>query len=363
MDADQVLAFRLSRSGLAVRSARALAEAVACPASDFAPDAALLAVAARVEGLSRDAYDHAVDAGDVVVAYAIRGAIHALAPGDLALYGRALIARDDGELAAQLGQQVKRLAAAKGLAPSEALEEVAEATKAALARRPLPRQERAARGAEKARSRRASALVPGLQEPPRRSHAVAVRHGEGGRPAGLRAPLQDGQAGPSAGCARGRSPLPRLLRTGRTRRPGRVGRARKAPCPPPVGGDRRRPRRGARRQEHGLAPERGHGRARVAARRRGHSPDTARRPLSPEAQPAAARSRSQAAQAAVPARREPRGRVEGRPPDRPVARQGERKTAELTVEKLGRLARRDLEQEAQRVAELRGAAKAVVVLA
>ena len=134
MDADQVLAFRLSRSGLAVRSTRTLAEAAACPASDFAPDAALLAVAARVEGISRDAYDHAVDAGDVVVAHAIRGAIHALAPGDLALYGRALIARDDGELAAQLGQQVKRLAAEKGLAPSEALEEVAEATRAALAK-------------------------------------------------------------------------------------------------------------------------------------------------------------------------------------------------------------------------------------
>jgi hypothetical protein len=38
-------------------------------------------------------------------------------------------------------------------------------------------------------------------------------------------------------------------------------------------------------------------------------------------------------------------------------------TAELTVEKLGRLSRGDLEQEAQRVAELRRAAKAVVVLA
>jgi Winged helix DNA-binding domain len=37
--------------------------------------------------------------------------------------------------------------------------------------------------------------------------------------------------------------------------------------------------------------------------------------------------------------------------------------AELTVEKLGRLARGDLEEEAQRVAELRGAAEAVLVLA
>ena len=37
--------------------------------------------------------------------------------------------------------------------------------------------------------------------------------------------------------------------------------------------------------------------------------------------------------------------------------------AELTVEKLGRLRAADLEEEAQRVAELRGAAEAAVVLA
>ena len=133
MDADQILAFRVARSGLAVRSARTLAEAAACPASDFARDAALLALAARAEGVSRETYRCAVEAGDLVVAHVVRGAIHALAPADLALYGRALIARDDGELAAQLGQQVRRLAADKGFAPGEALEEVARATKDALA--------------------------------------------------------------------------------------------------------------------------------------------------------------------------------------------------------------------------------------
>jgi hypothetical protein len=132
-DVEQVLAFRLARSGLAVRGARGLAEAAACPASDFARDAALLALAARAEGLSREGYDQAVDAGDLVVAHVVRGAIHALAPGDLALYGRALIARDDGELAAQLGRQMQRLAAEHGFAPGEALEEVAAATKDALA--------------------------------------------------------------------------------------------------------------------------------------------------------------------------------------------------------------------------------------
>jgi hypothetical protein len=133
VDADQVLAFRLARSGLAGPGAPGLAEAAVCPASDFARDAALLALAARAEGVSREAYDRAVDAGDVVLAHVVRGAIHAIAPGDLALYGRALIAREDGEVAAQLGQQVQRLAAEKGFGPSEALEEVATATKDALA--------------------------------------------------------------------------------------------------------------------------------------------------------------------------------------------------------------------------------------
>jgi Winged helix DNA-binding domain len=133
VDAEQVLAFRLARSGLAARGAHGLAEAAACPASDFARDAALLALAARAKNLSRAVYETAVDDGELVVAHIVRGAIHALAPGDLPLYGRALIARDDGELAEQLGQQVKRLAVAKGFAPSDALEEVVNATKAALA--------------------------------------------------------------------------------------------------------------------------------------------------------------------------------------------------------------------------------------
>jgi hypothetical protein len=133
VDVDQVLAFRLARSGLTVRGGHSLAEAATCPASHFTRDAALLALAARAEGVSREAYHRAVDAGELVVAYIVRGAIHALAPDDLALYGRALIARDDDELGAQLGRQVQRLAAEKGFAPSEALEEVATATQDALA--------------------------------------------------------------------------------------------------------------------------------------------------------------------------------------------------------------------------------------
>jgi len=129
-----VLAFRFARSGLAARKARTLADAAACPASDFSRDAAVLALAARTEGVTREAYDEAVDAGDVVVAHVVRGAIHALAPRDLALYGRALLARDDDELGPQLGQHLQRLAREKGFSPREALDEVAAATKGALAR-------------------------------------------------------------------------------------------------------------------------------------------------------------------------------------------------------------------------------------
>ncbi len=132
MQAEQILAFRLARCGLASRSARDLAEAAACPASDFSRDAALLALAARLADLTRERYDAAVDGGKLVVAHIVRGAIHALAPQDLALYGRALISSDDDELARQLGEQVRRLAEQTGFAPTDALEEVAAATKDAL---------------------------------------------------------------------------------------------------------------------------------------------------------------------------------------------------------------------------------------
>jgi hypothetical protein len=132
IDADQILAFRLGRSGLVAREADGLAAAAACPASDFSRNAALLALAARADGVTREGYDAAVDAGDLVVAHIVRGAIHALAPDDLALYGRALVARDDDELGAQLGRQVQKLSAEKGFAPTDALDEVAAATADAL---------------------------------------------------------------------------------------------------------------------------------------------------------------------------------------------------------------------------------------
>jgi Winged helix DNA-binding domain len=137
VDTDRILAFRLAQSGLAERRARSLTEAVTCPASDFARHAALLAVAARAEDVTREGYDRAVDAGEVVVAHVVRGAIHALDPRDHALFGAALVASDDDELGAQLGRQVRRLAAEHAFAPTDALAEVTDATRDALAPGPL----------------------------------------------------------------------------------------------------------------------------------------------------------------------------------------------------------------------------------
>jgi hypothetical protein len=123
MDDAQVLAFRLARSGLAERRASTLAEAAACPASDFARDAALLALAARMDGLTRAAYDRATDDGSLVVAHVLRCAIHAVAPQDHGLWGRALVGRSDAELSSRF--------------TAAALEEVAAATADALAAGPL----------------------------------------------------------------------------------------------------------------------------------------------------------------------------------------------------------------------------------
>jgi hypothetical protein len=363
VDADQVLAFRVARSGLAVRGARGLAEAAACPASDFARDAALVALAARAEGLSRAAYHHAVDAGDLVVAHVVRGAIHALAPDDLALFGRALIARGDGELGAQLGRQVQRLAAERGFAPSEALEEVATATTAALANgRALDKNELH----EELRQRVGPDLMPWCRSCG--SHHVApmlwryatvkagarldserrYRRGKQGRtPAaseavrrflGFYGPARPGDFADWAGLAKPHAQ--RLwdevagglaeVRVGKGTgwlRSEDVGALESPPAAegirliPPGDPYLQKPNRAL------LAPD----------------PELRKRLFRPVASPGAVLRN---------------GRLIGLWRVRAKGRK-----AELTVEALGRLPRGDLEDEAQRVAELRGAADAAVVLA
>ncbi|WP_205698331.1 DNA glycosylase AlkZ-like family protein [Conexibacter sp. SYSU D00693] len=133
VDAEQALAFRAARTGLAER-VDDLAAAAACPMSDFARDGALLALAARAKDVTRERYLEAVDAGELVLAHVVRGAIHALRPVDHPRFGRAVLASDDAELGAQLGQQVQRLVAEHGLRATDALAEVTSATADALRR-------------------------------------------------------------------------------------------------------------------------------------------------------------------------------------------------------------------------------------
>jgi hypothetical protein len=132
MERDRVLAFRAAQQGLAERTPRSLPEAAACPASDFQRGSALLAIAARTSEVSRERYDSATDAGEIAVGHSLRGAIHAMAPADLTLFGRTLIADEPGQLLDQLGKQVKGQLEEHSIDPREALDEVTEATAGAL---------------------------------------------------------------------------------------------------------------------------------------------------------------------------------------------------------------------------------------
>jgi hypothetical protein len=362
MEADQVLAFRLARVGLAARDERSLAEAAACPASDFARDAALLALGARVEELSREAYDEAVDAGDVMVAHVVRGAIHALAPADHALYGPALIAGDDDELGAQLGRQVQRLAAEHGFAPTDALEEVARATKEALAgARKLDKNELH----QQLRERVAADLMPWCRSCG--SHHVA--------------PMLWRYATVKAGV---RLDSERRYTLGK---PGRLPRASEAVrrflgfYGPATSGDFAAWAGLARRHGQRLWDESASDLAEVAV---GDSQgwlmkdDVAALESPPTAQgvrliPPGDPYLQKANRPLLAPEPELRKRL-----FRPVASPGavlsdgrlaglwrmkaKGRKAELTVEKLGRLRRSDLEEEAQRVARLRGAAEAALVV-
>jgi hypothetical protein len=363
VDADQVLAFRLARSGLAVRRARGLAEAAACPASDFARDAALLALAARAEGLNREAYRHAVDAGDLVVAHAVRGAIHALAPSDLALYGRALIARDDDELAAQLGQQVQRLAAEKRFAPSEALEEVATATTNALANgRTLDRNQLH----EELRQRVRPDLMPWCRSC--ESHHVA--------------PMLWRYATVKAGARLDSERRYTLGKPGRTPTASEAVRRFLGFYGPAKPGDFAEWTGLARPHAHRLWDEVAGDLAEMSVgKRKGWLMNEDMGAL--EWPPAAEGIRL--IPPGDPYLQKPNQPLLARDPElrkrlfRPVASPGavlldgrlaglwrvkaKGRKIELTVEKLGRLPRGDLEEEARRVAELRGAAEATVVLA
>ncbi|MEH3054907.1 MAG: winged helix DNA-binding domain-containing protein [Patulibacter minatonensis] len=127
MRSEQILAFRFARTGLSERESTDLASAFDCPASDVAKDAALTAVGARVEGVDRATYENAVDRGALVLGHIVRGAIHVMAPEDHALFGRRLVSSNDDELARQLGPAATELCEDHRIRLCDALDEVAAA--------------------------------------------------------------------------------------------------------------------------------------------------------------------------------------------------------------------------------------------
>ena len=158
-----------------------------------------------------------------------------------------------------------RLAAEKGFAPSDALDEVAEATKGALrGGRALSKNELHDELRERVRAAPA-AVVSGLQEPPRGAHAVALWRGEGRSAGRLRAPVPARQAGPKPRGRRGREAVPSLLRAGRSRGLRRLDRCREAARQTPLEAGRPATCRGRRREAQGLGAERGSQRHRIAA--------------------------------------------------------------------------------------------------
>jgi hypothetical protein len=156
VEREQVLAFRAARQGLSHRDARPLAEAAACPTSEFQRGSALLAIAARSD-VTRERYDEATDSGELAVAHCLRGAIHATTPEHALLFGRALVSDESSELFEQLGEHAKRVLREQDLDAREALDEVAHATADALAeRRALDKNELH----EELRARVRSELMP-----------------------------------------------------------------------------------------------------------------------------------------------------------------------------------------------------------
>jgi hypothetical protein len=135
VELEQIVAFRAARQGLSERVARPLAEAAACPASDFQPGSALLALAARTSEITRERYDDAIDSGELALAHSLRGALHATTPEGSLLFGRALVAEEPADLLEQLGEQAKRVLGEHRLDPRDALDEVARAVADALAQR------------------------------------------------------------------------------------------------------------------------------------------------------------------------------------------------------------------------------------
>ena len=323
MDADQVLLFRLNRLGLADRDARSLAEAAACPVSDFARDAAVVALAARRDGVTRRPTTRHRRRRAGRRPHRTRRDPRTRA-GDFALYGRALVSGRH-ELASQLGQQVQRLAADKGFAPTDALAEVAAATKEALqGGRALSKNELH----DELRRRVNEDLMPWCRGcgSHHGTDALALRNDQGRRPPRLRAPLRARQAGPDPRRRGGGRALPPFLR------PSTVGDfcdwAGWPSLTPSVSGSASRATSSRAAWESAPPGCCGATAARSIPASGTWSPaHPTWDPYLQDAEPGAARTGCGAAQATLPSRSEPGRGASGRAAQRPVASEGKGKEA------------------------------------
>lgn len=138
VDARQIVAFRLERSGL-LRRSRDLAKAVGdVGLPDFPPGAALAALAPRLDGAGADTLTDAFDRRTLVRMRAMRGAPVVVRRGDFEMLAAGVLPPDEASMRAFVRPALASIAAAK-LSAVAAVEVVTAAADAALASGPLDR--------------------------------------------------------------------------------------------------------------------------------------------------------------------------------------------------------------------------------
>ena len=256
VDADQVLAFRLGRSGPGPPRR---------PRTSRRPRAARPRTSPATRRCSRSprgsrtspatATTTRSTAARSSLGHAVRCALHAHHPDDAALYGPALISTVDDELAAEMGGAVPGLLERAGIAADRRARRGHGSDRGRPRGRHGPEQGRSC--TTRCGSACSAALLPWcpiVQEPSRRREPLAVRRAAGGHARStpdrrylLRRP------GPGARRGRGGAPVPALLRAGHAGRLRAVGGDDGAARRTRLGRGRRGARRGSRRRREGLA--------------------------------------------------------------------------------------------------------------
>jgi hypothetical protein len=134
----QIIAFRLGRSGLRRRTSELLAAVGEVGLTDFPPGAAQAALAPRLRDASPDTLVQAFERRVLVRMRAMRGAPVVVRAEDLPLFAAGMLPPDEKAMRAFIGPALASVKAAK-LSALEAVERVTREVDAALARGPLDR--------------------------------------------------------------------------------------------------------------------------------------------------------------------------------------------------------------------------------